>query len=370
MSQFYHLVEYPHLLQFCEKEQIPIVQYAPSDEKLTIKNIVAFGEPDKLRNIFKSRRMEIEASLKFAYRHNILNREKTSRLKSDYPTNYWSTLSELMIGVWLENQGLNIRCVEPPALDGKKKGDYLVERKGEIVFIEIKTPFGEKESLIQEELLRDIVKFCRDKQLPVETVKLVQYPGWKDYYIEKEMPLQDIEKYIVNMLPVESQCIINFKNKSGIWIRFWIAPNTFYPPSFGGSRVYQIQGYLGDRLNNDDVQVSKENIPSICVINDFNSNVDKNDIESFLYGRTCSVYTKPEIPIFRQNGGRWASNSKSELNAMLILRFESNSVKIKTSDAYLCPNPKYALSYSIFSENIINWWKLDSDGISIISSRA
>jgi hypothetical protein len=368
MFQFHHLAQYPHLLQFCQKEQIPIVHYAQSDDKLTIKNIVAFGEPDKCKNTFKSRRTEIEASLNFAYRYNILNKEKISRLKSDSPTNYWSTLSELMIGVWLENQGLNIRCVEPHAFNGKK-GDYLVERNGKIVFIEIKTLLGEKDALAQEEILRDIVRLCREKQLPVETIQCVQYPNCYDYKNEKETLLEDIERSIVSESPASSTHIINFKNKSGIWIRIWIAPNTFSPSSFGWARVSLIQDYLSERLNKDDIQVSKENIPSICVINDFNSNVDKNEIEIFLYGRTCSIYTKPEKPFFRQNEGIWSGDSKSELSAMLILRFESNSVKIKTSDAYLCPNPKYALSISIFSDKKINWWKLDSDGISIVSSQ-
>ena len=244
-----------------------------------------------------------------------------------------------MIGVWLENQGLNIRCVEPPSL-GNGKGDYLVEINGNFVFVEIKTLFGEKETLVQEEMLRDIVKLCRDKQFPVEDVHLFQYPSCYDYKNEKETLLQDVEGFIRNLLPVSHRYIINFNNKSGIWMRIRIAPDIVLPTSFGVSRVAQIQDYLSERLDEDDVQVSKENIPSICVINNCDPNIQRLGIERFLYGTTCDDYTKSEKPIFRQNDGRWSGDLKSELNAMVILSFESNSVKIKTSDAIyvLIPN--------------------------------
>lgn len=267
-----------------------------------------------------------------------------------------------MVGVWLEEQGLKILCVEPPSSDGGK-GDYLIESMGNTIFVEVKTPFGEKDFLDQERMVRDLAQYSREKQLPIEWFSLLRYPSGYDYMSEKSNLLRDIEKSILGYLPTSSKQTITYKGKSGILIKIEITPDASRPLTYGYGGVSQIQDFLQVRLSKNKVQVSVQNIPSICVINDFNSNVDREDIERFLYGSFVEDYTKSPKTIFRQDNGRWSPSSASELNAVFVLRFEPYAINVKTLDAYLCPNPKYKLSKSIFSENNMTWWALDKNGM-------
>jgi hypothetical protein len=363
--QFQHLLGYPHLLRFCKEEQIPILPYSPSHKPLTISNIVVCGVQDVSRYTFKSRRKEINDCLEFGYKYGILNKERRSRLKGDSPKDYWSSVSELMVGLWLEKQGLNILGIEPPSSDGGK-GDYLVESRGNTLFIEVKTTFGEKDFLNQQRMVRDLADYCREKRLPVERFSLLRYPNDYDYTSEKGSLLEDIEKTILGRLPISNRQTITYNGENGILIRIEIAPHVSHPLLYGNGEWSQIQDFLRARLGQNKLQVSAQNIPSICVINDFNSNIDKEDIEQFLYGRPVENYTRADkARIFREDNGRWSRKSPSGLNSVFVLRFEPYAVKIKTLDAYLCPNPKYELSKSIFSESNMTWWALDRNEIYI-----
>lgn len=363
MVQFQHLIEYPHLIRFCEEEQIPILAYSPSHEALTLSRIIAPGVPDSSKLTFEPRRKELNDCLEFAYKYGILNKDRGSRLKGNRPEDYLPSVSELMVGVWLENQGFKILNVGPPS-SGGGKGDYLVENMGSTIFIEIKTLFGEKHFLDQGRLVRDLAQYCREKQLQVERFYLLRYPSGYDYISEKSNLLQDIEKSILGYLPISSKQTITYKGKSGILIKIEMAPDASHP-SYGHGGWSQIQGFLEVRLGQNNVQVSAQDIPSIYVINDFNSNVDREDIGRFLYGSLVEDYTKSPKTIFREDNGRWSRESASKLNAVLVIRFEPYSMNVKTLDAYLCPNPKYELSKSIFSENNMTWWALDKNGIYI-----
>ena len=368
MMQFQHLIEYPHLIHFCKEEQIPILAYSPSHEALTLSRIIASGVLDSSKLIFEPRRKELNDCLEFAYKYGILNEERRSRLKGNRPDDYWSSVSELMVGLWLEKQGFKILNVEPPS-SGGGKGDYLVESMGSTIFIEVKTLFGEKHFLDQERLVRDLAQYCREKQLQVEWFHLLHYPSGYDYISEKSNLLQDIEKSILGYLPISSKQTITYKGKSGILIKIEIAPDASHPFHYGHGGWSQIQDFLQVRLGQNKVQVSAQDIPSICVINDFNSNVDREDIGRFLYGSLVEDYTKSPKTIFREDNGRWSRESACKLNAVLVLRFEPYAMNVKTLDAYLCPNPKYELSKSIFSENNMTWWALDKNGIYIEASK-
>ncbi len=363
MMQFQHLIEYPHLVNCCKEEQIPILAYSPSHEALTLSCIIASGVPDSSKLIFEPRRKQLNNCLGFAYKYGILNEERRSKLTGNTPKDYWSSVSELMVGVWLEKQGFKILNVEPPS-SGGRKGDYLVESMGSTIFIEVKTLFGEKHFLDQKRLVRDLAQYCHEKQLKVERFHLLRYPSGYDYKSEKSNLLQDIENSILGYLPISSKQTITYKGKSGILIKIEIAPDASHP-SYGYGGWSQIQDFLQVRLGQNKIQVSVQDIPSICVINDFNSNVEREDIGRFLYGSLVEDYTKSPKAIFREGNGRWSRESASELNAVLILRFELYAMNVKTLDAYLCPNPKYELSKSIFSENNMTWWALDKNGIYI-----
>lgn len=112
------------------------------------------------------------------------------------------------------------------------------------------------------------------------------------------------------------------------------------------------------------LQTSAQNIPSVCIIDDFSYNIDRFDIEDALYGKLVEDHTKaPTVVHYRESDGKWSSSSHSELSSVFILKFIPGTAKIKTLSAYLCPNPKYELDKSIFPEVKIVWWKLDKKRI-------
>ena len=108
------------------------------------------------------------------------------------------------------------------------------------------------------------------------------------------------------------------------------------------------------------LQVSQDDIPSICIVNDFGSNIEPPIIEAVLYGTLVQDETKnAKREYYRENNGRWSSGACPELNSVFILRFEPVTTRVQTLDAYLCPHPKYELVSSVFSEPRLVWRKLD-----------
>jgi hypothetical protein len=367
MMQFQHLIAYPHLMQFCNEERIPILPYSPYNGAITLGHIIASGTPQTSNRIFEGPKEQIDRCLEFGYKYKILNKERRSRLMGGSPKDYWSSVSELSVGIWLEKQDFKILHVEPPSSRGRK-GDYLVESKGNTLFMEVKTLFGEKDFLYQERMGRDLAQYCREKQLPVERFSLLSYPSGYDYTSEKDSLLQDIEKTVLGHLPISNKKTITYTGKGGIWITMDIAPDVSHPSGYGCTGWSGMHDFLQDRLNEDRVQVSAQDIPSVCLINDVNSIIRKKDIEGFLYGSLVEDATKCSTMIYRKDNGRWSRESASELNAVFVLRFEHYALDVKTLDAYLCPNPKYELSKSNFSENNMTWWVLDKNGINIETS--
>jgi len=375
LSQYNHLKKYPYLLRFCGENQIPILPYLHGYDQLLLSDIVASSIPDQSIDDFESRKKVIDKCLEFGHRHGILDSNKRSRLKSKDPIQFWSTVSEMKIGVWLEEQGIKIICFEPPSENGGK-GDYLIRGNRHIVFIEVKTLFGENYMLEQERLTGDIAQHCQSQKLPVERVNLVHYPRDYDYSTNKFRLLKEVEELIRKNLPLAEKRTVSYSEPNGIEIEIALDPGASRVLSrmYGGfsSLLDDLKIRLGMCVEGVQakLQTSAESIPSVCIIDDLSFNIDDVLIESVLYGNLVDDHTKPPAVVYyRKNDGKWSSSSPSELSSVFILKFVPATTKVKTLSAYLCPNPKYELSKSTFPEVKIVWWKLDKKGIFVEAPR-
>jgi hypothetical protein len=363
------------LLRFCEENLIPILPYSHGYDQLLLSDIVASSIPDESVDDFESKRKLIDKCLEFGYKHGILDELRQSRLKGKEAKNFWSTVSEMRVGVWLEAQGIKIMCCEPPSKNGGK-GDYLIQGNGQEVFIEVKTLFGERYFLEQKRLTGDIAQHCQNQKLPVERVNLVHYPRDYGYDNNKCSLLKEVGESISKYLPLVQRRTISYSEPNGIEIEIDLNPEA--------SRVFSMLygGWSGLR---DDLkskfgmcvggkqgklQTSAESTPSVCIIDDLSYNIDRFVIEGVLYGNLVEDHTKPPAVIhYRDSDGKWSSLSPSELSSVFILKFVPTTTQVKTLYAYLCPNPKYKLSKIIFSEKGIVWWKLDKKGIFVEAPR-
>jgi len=369
LSQYNHLKKFPYLFSFCKEEAIPIAPYSYPYGQLLLSDIVASSIPEQSINDFESRKEVIDKCLEFGCRHGILDNNRRARLKGKDPIQFWSTVSEMKIGVWLEEQGIKIIGFEPPS-DNGGKGDYLIRGNGHIVFIEVKTLFGESYMLEQERLTSDIAQHCQNQKLPVESVNLVHYSRDYDYANNKCTLLREVEELIRNNLPLTERRTISYSDPNSIEIKIDLNPGASRVLSrmYGGfsSLLDDLKIRLGMCVEGvqGKLQTSAESIPSVCIIDDLSFNIDDVLIESVLYGNLVDDYTKPPTVVYyRKNDGKWSSSSPSELNSVFILKFVPTTTKVKTLCAYLCPNPKYRLSKTTFSEKGIVWWKLDKKGI-------
>ena len=360
MSQYNHLKKYQYLLRFCEENQITVQPYSHGYQQLLLSDIVASSIPDKSVDDFESRKEVIDKCLRFGYEHGTLDNEKKSRLKGKDHKNFWSTVSEMKVGVWLEEQGIKIICSKPPSQNGGI-GDYLIRGSGQDVFIDVKTLFGERYFLEQEHLTSDIAQYCQNQKLPVERVYIVQYPVDYGYANNKCRLLKEVGESISKYLPLKKRRTISYSEPNGIKIKIDLNP--------GASRILS-RRYGGVSGLRDDLktklgkfQTSAQNISSVCIIDDFSHSIEKCVIEDVLYGSAVEDSTKsPTVVYYRKSDGKWSILSPSALSSVFILNFEPNTTKVKTLSAYLCPNPKYAVDKSTFPEPKIVWWKLDKEG--------
>jgi len=168
---------------------------------------------------------------------------------------------------------------------------------------------------------------------------------------------------------------VQYEDKDGISIEISLSPKA----SRVVSRLYggfsDIGNVLRSRVGAQNStsalkpQVSQDNIPTVLIINDFNSNIDRTVVEDALYGTLVHDNTREaKTPRFRKNDGRWSLSVPSDLNAVFVLRFEPISVKMDTVDAYLCPNPKYVFESSMFSIPNLSWRRLNASSVDVEES--
>lgn len=364
------------MLRFCEKNQIPILPYSHGYDQLLLSDIVASSIPDQSIDDFESRKKVIDKCLKFGHNHSILDNNKRSRLKGKDAVQFWSTVSEMKIGIWLEEQGIKIIGFKPPSQNGGI-GDYLIRGSEQNVFIEVKTLFGESYFLEQKRLTGDMAQYCQNKKLPVERVNLVHYPRDYDYANNKCRLLKEVAESISKYLPLAERRTISYSEPNGIEIEIDLNPDASRVLSMLYGGFSDLRDDLKIRLGmcvggiQGKLQTSAQNIPSVRIIDDFSySKIDRFVIEGVLYGNLVEDSTKsPTVVHYREGDGKWSSLSPSELSSVFILKFVPNTTKLETLSAYLCPNPKYELSKSTFPEAKIVWWKLDKKGIFVEAPR-
>jgi hypothetical protein len=228
--------------------------------------------------------------------------------------------------------------------------------------VEVKTVFGEKHILEQERFMSDLAQYCSDRRLPVESLDLEGYPEDYDYSEKKNNIFADVETLIIKQMPLDHNKTIKYVNIDGFSIEIDLSP--------GASRVVS-RGYVScsrivEVLKSRKPQISKDNIPSILIINDFNFNIDRTVVEDALFGTLVHDETcREKISYFRKNDGIWSLEIPSNLNAVIVLRFEGITMRVKTLDAYICPNPHKLFKVSMFSIPRLVWRQLNADGVNV-----
>ena len=374
--KYWHLLKYPFLSRFCIEEQITIALYSFPYGQLVLSDIVAHGIPDISKQDFRSRRKVINACLEFGYRYRILDRARRSRLSGNDPIQFWSVLSEIKIGVWLERQGFQILMFEPPSATGGK-GDYLIGRGEATIFVEVKTIFGESYVLDQDHMTSDIAQHCQKTRLPVESLDLLHYPRDYDYRKDADRLLDRLEETIRQYMPLKAKQTIQYDDDvSGISLEIGLSPEASRVVSrlYGGfsNILDDLKARLGMRHENARrmLQVSNRNIPSICIINDFSHSIDEIIIESALFGSLVEDHTRPpKVDFYREHDGKWSGTSPSKLNSVIVIRFEPTTLKTQTADVYLCPCPECQFSRSIFAKADLRWREVDENRVHVRSPR-
>ena len=358
---------YHYLQRFCEEEDVGILPYSHDYEQLVLSDIIAYHIPRRVRDNFTRRKRDINNCLRYAYKNHILDPEKRSRLKDDDAIPFWSTVSEIKVGMWLENQQIDLICFQPPASNGGK-GDFLVNIGDINVFVEVKTKFGDRYMLEQERLVSRIAQHFKVLRLPVHSVDLIHYPGGYDSTLKDAKLFRDLEESVRARMPLTVEQKVFFQDESDLELELELSPGASLVVSmmYGGffGIVDELKSTLGMEVNGKTrkLQISNMNIPSIFIINDFSHNIDRQTIEDVLFGTLVEDTTHKQASFYREKDGKWLDSVTSDLSAVVVLRFEPLTAQCQSVDAYLCPNPKFRLPISYLPQNGISWWQLDNDG--------
>lgn len=365
-----HLFRYPYLQRFCEEEDVAILPYTHSYSQLLLSDIVAYPMPIQIKDDFVPRKREIDTCLRYGFKKHILDGENQSRLKGNDPILFWSTVSEIKVGMWLEKQGIEIIEFQPSSYNGGK-GDFLIKIGRTTVFVEVKTKFGDPYMLKQKRLVSEVAQHFKLRGLPVHSVNLIYFPGNYDSNMQNAQLFRALEDFVQTRMPLTVEQLVLFKDKSGIELEMQLTPKSSLVVSmmYGGFSgiVDELKSTLGIEVNgvNRKLQVSGMDIPSICIIDDFSQNIDKQTIERVLYGASVHDTTQNKAKSYRENDGKWSGSSLSDLSALVVLRFKPLTAQCDSVDAYICPNPKYILPISSLPKHGISWWQLDSDGVNV-----
>ncbi len=363
-------IDYPYLARFCNEESVDIVSYTRTHQSLILKDIVADSIPMKLRRSYDARKSILNQYLELAYRHNILDLDRRSRLKGKDSIRFWSLINELKAAAWFEGQGLVIDF-DPSSLGGGKGEFEAFSRQGE-VFVEVKTLFGDKEMLGQYSLLSRLADYLEKIGLPISTIELISYPR---NFCEDDLDklLTRIGLHLLRFVPAikrgESK-VSRYNSRKGLVIEFELLPGTSEVEQIAYGGFIDIEDSLKSKLGmsvrgwDPKLQLSTKDIPSIVIICDQGSWSDPI-IEGILYGnRLGTLGSTGTVWYERKRDGRWDNTYPSRLSAVGIFK-SSLDIFPSSVDMYLCPNPLYPLPRSLMSDTNIRWWQLGKDKVSI-----
>jgi len=362
---------YPHLARFCNQEGVDIVPYTRTHQRLVLQDIVGYSVPPQQMSSNEARKSILNQCLELAYRHNILKVDRKSRLKSKDSIRFWSLINELKVAAWLEAQGLTV-AFDPPSLCGGR-GDLEVSSKHSTVFVEVKTLFGNREMLDQQDLLSKLAKYLEEGKLPVSLIELVSYPS--DFCeAGLDQLFSKIRSYLQRVAPPTgdwSPRVRRYNNRKGLAIDFKLSPgaSTVKQMVYGG--FIDIEDNLKFKLGilvrgrTPKVQLSSNDIPSIVIICDQGAWSDPI-IEGILYGnKVGTLGSKGVVRYKRKRDGRWDNTCLSRLSAVGIWKADLGMTP-SSVDIYLCPNPLFPLPKSLLNDSSIKWWQLGDDKISIV----
>ncbi len=346
--------------------------YTHTHRSLMLKDIVVHSVPEERKPRYDARKSILNQCLKLVYDHNILNEDRKSRLKSNDRQLFWSLIKELEVALWLKNQGL-VLSFDPPAKKGRK-GDFKVSSKQGEAFVEVKTLFGDKEMLGQNELLSKLADYLEKRGLPVSTIDLVSYPcDFSNNYLD--ILFGKIEARLLRSVPRIRQDRPNrpipYKDKRGLKIEFELSPKISKVEKMAYGGFIDVDDNLRCKLGMTvkgrecKLQLSTKDIPSIVIICDQGSWSDPIIIEGILYGnRVGTLGSTGTVWYERKRDGRWDNTYPSRLSAVGIFK-SSLDIFPSSVDMYLCPNPLYPLPRSLMSDTNIRWCQLGKDKVSI-----
>ncbi|MFC1999690.1 hypothetical protein ACFLXE_02895 [Chloroflexota bacterium] len=365
--------KHPFLARFCIEESIEILPYVHTHQCLVLRHVVADPVPERLKADYDVRKSIINQCLELAYRYELLDSDRRSRLKGSDNIRFWSLLSELKVALWLENQGLRLEF-NPPAREGGI-GDFKVSSRQGEVFIEVKTLFGDREMLVQEGILSQLCDYLESQQLSVSSVDLLCCPSdLADNNLDAIC--HGVQETILPMLSKvieqDSEMKVTYDNNEGLVIEITLSAQA----SIVGAMTYggvlsiddQLRCKLGMPVNghNYRLQVSAEEIPSLVIVHDRGHWVD-DVIGEILYGTRVgtSLIDQSIRWDYREKNGKWDIEASSPLSAVGVYR-ELFRGDPEITNIYLCPKPEYPIYKSLFNDTNIRWWRLGDDHVAVV----
>jgi hypothetical protein len=312
----------------------------------------------------------LDSCIRLAYEHDALSLDRKSRIKGKDATRFWSLISELRVGLWLKNQDLALQF-DPPAKNGHV-GDFEASSGGEAVFIEVKTLFGDREMLGQEELLSKLADYFERKSIPVQSINLLEYPS--DFNNSAVDALtEEIERFLIpRITQLCKETEVEYGSPGSLLIKFTLVPGASRVVSkmYGGYLAIdkQLKSKLGMQVDgkNFEVQVSAKDIPSVIILND-RGHWTEPILDGILYGtKVTRVYKNGEETYYRENNGLSGTGNSNLISAVGVFKEtldEQYSLNVKM---YLCPKADFPLSKTLLNDRGIKWLQLAPDGYSII----
>lgn len=360
--------EYPHISRFCHEEDIERIPYERTHQQLILKDYISHSTPAHLDNKLFTVRTMLDHCIALLYKYDALDRDRRNRLKGRDEIRFWSLVSELKVGMWLESQGFSLQF--DPLARGNRRGEFKASSKRGSVFIEVKTLFGDAKMLGQQEFLSKLADYCESKGLLVQYINILEYPSDFDTR-NMDVLIKNIENFILSYTrEMYEDREIEYKDKDGFSIEFTLSPRATKVVSlmYGGfvGVDKQLKCKLGMQVDgrNCEVQVSIEDIPNLIIVFDHGHWTDQI-IEGILYGtRVYDVRGKSE-KYYREKNGLWNTKSSSLISAVGTFKETLEEKYTLDANIYLCPKPHFPLTRSLFPISAVKWWQLSPDSYSV-----